>query len=130
MTRFNRHAEFSFAHGATVPYFFALAKGVFLFRPWSPKGKTGSGLWLERNPNHPKIWGWIVGVPHETLVERPSFVPGAQVVITRHQGEPFDDVYIHHAGTHPLVAMPVDAVSLAIFPPLIEMREKHVETFY
>lgn len=122
MTRFE---DFVFAPGVMERPFYALADGIILFRPWSPLGKTAGGLWLERNPNHPKIWGWITGVSRKTMEEHPTLVPGAMVVVTRHNGEPIDRRDASDGSVIHTIAMPVTAISLAINPPLVPLRGFH-----
>lgn len=100
----------------------AIARDFVLFRPWSPRGNSPGGLWLSRNPNHPKIWGWLVGVHCETIDARPSLRPGTMVVVARHQGEVIER-FSHSDGEESLtIALPIDAIQLAINPPLVEMR--------
>ncbi len=119
------HEEIDFAP-VTLPGFAAMRSGWILFRPWSPRGRTGSGLWLERNPHHPKIWGWVIAIAHDDRARYPTLAPGAMIVVARHQGEPFDtqasslDGEIEETRT---ILLPIEAVMLAIDPPLNPLVE-------
>lgn len=102
-----------------------------LFRPHSPRGYTHSGLWLERNPAHPKIWGWLLAVAYETQALYPGLIPGCMLVVTRHHGEPIakePPVRVRYIGHHhPVIAMPVSAIQLAINPTLIAMEDARAQ---
>jgi len=94
-----------------------------LFRPYSPRGTTSGGLWLERNPMHPRIWGWVVAVGDGAPA---CLKPGVMLVVKRHQGEvvaeqepPVKKFPNHH---YDVVALPIEAIQLAIDPPLVPME--------
>ncbi len=96
-----------------------------LFRPYSPRGHTASGLWLERNPRHPKIWGWLLAVSRATRAKHPGLVPGAMLIVRRSHGEevatdkPVRSRYIGH--TLPVATIPLAAIQLSISPAIISM---------
>lgn len=98
-----------------------------LVRPYSPAGKTRSGLWLERNPKHPKIWAHVLAVPRMLQQAYPTIVPGEMVVISRWDGEPIEKErplrsrYIGHV--HRVVALPIEAVHATIVPALVPMED-------
>lgn len=98
-----------------------------LLRPYSPKGKTKGGLWLERNPYHVKIWGWVIAIPRELLKKHPQLVPGCMVVFNRWQGEPIEKEPVakqRYIGQHHVVmAMPIEGIQLALNPPLVPMED-------
>jgi hypothetical protein len=121
VNHFNVCEQFAFAE--PLPQFAALARGFVLFRAHSPKGKA-AGLWLERNPDHPKIWGWIVGAAAGSPFAESV---GAMVVVERHQGEALF-VEASYDTTRVVYAMPEKAVQLVIDPPIIPLRkeENHV----
>lgn len=97
-----------------------------LFRPYSPRGTTAAGLWLERNPQHPKIWGWLLAVSDQTRRENPALVPGSMLVVKRIQGEivgyeePPVRKYVGHQ--YAIVALPLEAIQLVIRPALVPME--------
>ncbi|MDE2097379.1 MAG: hypothetical protein KGL39_09060 [Patescibacteria group bacterium] len=97
-----------------------------LFLPYTPRGMTASGLWLERNPWHPRIWGWLAGVPAEVTERQSALRAGAQVVVQRCAGEvvvrvlPPVERYLGHRWD--VWALPLDAVQLVIDPPLVDAR--------
>jgi hypothetical protein len=97
-----------------------------LFRPYSPRGMTASGLWLQRNPAHPKIWGWLLAVTEDAYNQNPALVPGSMLVVRRHQGEPIakeTPPKVKYLGHHfPVIALPIDAIQLIISPPLVDME--------
>lgn len=105
-------------------------KDHLLFRPYSPRAMTKSGLWLESNPNHPKIWGWALAVARETSVAGQAPAAGAMLVVQRAQGEPIAreaPVVVRYMGHHyAVVALPLAALQLAVTPPLISMEESRV----
>jgi hypothetical protein len=96
-------------------------KDHVLFRPYSPRGFTAGGLWLERNPNHPKIWGWVLAADANSDLD-----PGVQLVVKRCMGElvgterPTKELYPGHRWE--VIALPINAIALAINPPLVRME--------
>lgn len=94
-------------------------------RPYNPAGLTASGLWLERHPAHPKVWGWVIAVSDEAAALRPKLQPGVMVVMGRYSAEivgsdapvmpAYDGERLHVAVLH------VDAVQAVIAPALMEL---------
>ena len=104
----------------------AIPRDYLLVRPYSPKGKTKGGLWLERNPRHAKIWGWVLAIPAALLAQYPSLAPGNQIVMNRWSYEPIEKekparqrYFGHH---YVVLAMTVDDVHCAISPALVPME--------
>lgn len=64
-----------------------------LIRPHKPSGVTGSGLYVERNENHPEVWGHILAIPQKTFKDNPSLIPGAMVAYKRFAEEHLVDDY-------------------------------------
>ena len=104
----------------------AIREDCVLIRPYSPAGKTKGGLWLERNPKHPKIWAWVLAVPRVLRERIPHLVPGEMVVVSRWDGDtiekeqPLRSRYIGQH--HRVVAIPVEAVHATIVPALVKME--------
>lgn len=95
--------------------------GYVLVRPYSPRG-SHHGIWLERNPTHPRVWGWLLAVPQSIRDVLPGARPGALVVYRRHHGEILD----HDEPREPrflghrldVLALPVEAIQAIIEPAL------------
>lgn len=97
-----------------------------VIRPYSPEGKTESGLWVTKNDKWPRIWGWVLAIPERTLDEYPSLTPGAMIVYKRYADEVLGydkPSEANYDGEKLAVAIiHVDAIEASFIPPLIPVR--------
>jgi len=99
-----------------------LREGLVIIRSHSPEGRTPGGLYVAKNDKWPRIWGWILAIPRETLRRYPLCRPGTMIVYSRFSEElAGEDVSIDPAWCGPelpLSLMEVENIE-AVFDPAI-----------
>lgn len=88
-----------------------------IIRPYSPKGQTAGGIFVERNEKHPRIWAWLLAVRYEDFIQQPALVPGSMVTFVRHSAQ-----VIGHERDTPFAVTHIDNLNAIVKPPPVEME--------
>jgi len=103
-----------------------MREGTVILRSHSPEGRTKGGLFVCKNDKWPRIWGWILAIPRDTLRRYPLCRPGSMIVYTRFSEElAGEDVSVdpNWAGPElPLYLMEIENVEAVFDPALVPVQ--------
>lgn len=103
-----------------------LREGIVVIRSHSPEGRTPGGLYVAKNDKWPRIWGWILAIPRDTLRRYPLCRPGTMIVYSRFSEElAGEDVSVDPDWTGPelpLSLMEVENIEGVFDPALVKVQ--------